>query len=309
MFCDKTQLAVVYTALPESPESPESKANSASHAEALAKDIRALEKTIWNYSAQKYLGIFTLDEGKVAPPFAEFAAFHASTETGWLAGEPGTFNPPLQERLQSNGTNHLLFVGFEVAAAAMEAKKQGFEVCVFQPATRAKSSEPLEEMKAAGVLVAETTEQVVTGFLCKIPNLRIYRHCPHCQWASGIPRWCIHHMGEFLWHTSMRVRMAINAIISAGFDGPVDPVTHLIRGLKDEPTGHWCCTYKEKREFEEAIDMAGAAGIPTGNAMYMASFLPHFRERSGLCEIDELKEEVAMLRAQLAAAEAKTKPE
>jgi hypothetical protein len=116
-------------------------------------------------------------------------------------------------------------------------------------------------------------------------------------------------MGEFLWHTSMRVRMAINAIISAGFDGPVDPVTHLIRGLKDEPTGHWCCTYKEKREFEEAIDMAGAAGIPTGNAMYMASFLPDFRERSGLCEVDELKQEVAMLRAQLAAAEAKTKPE
>ena len=309
MFCDKTSLAVIYADLPESPESPEGKANSASGAEALIKDIRVLEKSIWKHSTQKYLGIFTLNEGKVAPPFAEFAAFHASTETGWIAEEPGTFKPALQERLRSNGTTHLLFVGFEVAAAALEAKKQGFQVCIFQPATRAKASEPLEEMKAAGIVVAENKGQVVAGFLCNIPNVSIEMHCHHCHWASGIPRWCIHRMGDFLWYALMRVRMALNAVIDSGFEGPVDPVTHLMnRRLKDEPTGHWCCTYKEKREFAEAIDMAAAAGIPTGNAMYIASFLPPFTERSGLCEIDELKEEIAMLRAQLAVAEAKTKP-
>jgi nicotinamidase-related amidase len=124
MFCSNTPLAVIYADITESPESSDSNT--------LIKDIRALEKAIWKHSTQKYLGIFTLKEGKVAEPFAEFAAFHASTETGWIAEEPGVFGPALQERLRSNGTTHLLFVGYEVAAAALEAKKQGFQVCIFK---------------------------------------------------------------------------------------------------------------------------------------------------------------------------------
>jgi len=298
MFCGNTQLAIIYADLPDS------KATLGPGAETLAKHIRALEKTIWNYGGQKYLGIFSLNEGKVASPFAEFAAFHASTETGCIVSEAGTFSPTLQERLHSYGTTRILFVGFEVAAAALEAKKQGFQVCVFQPATCSKAAEPLEEMKAAGIVIAEKNEQVVAEFLCKIPKIRVYQYCDYCRWESGIPRWCIHQMSEFLWYALMRVRMALNAVIDSGFDGPVDPVTYSMNPMLK---GHWCCTYKEKRELAEAIDMAAAAGIPTGNAMYIASFLPHFSEGSGLCEIDELKEEIAMLKSQLAAAESKPK--
>lgn len=302
MFCGNTQLAVIYA------DHPESKATLGPAAETLAKDIRSLEKVIWNYGCKKYLGIFTLNEGKVAPPFAEFAAFHASTETGCILGEPGIFGLALQERLRSNGTTHLLFVGVEVATPALEAKKQGFQVCVFQPATCSKAAEPLEEMKAAGIVIAEKNEEVVAEFLCKIPKVSIYPYCDYCRWESGIPRWCIHQMSDFLWYALMRVRMAVNAVVESGFDGPVHPMTYAMNsGIKQRPKGYWRCTYREKRELGEAIDMAAAAGIPTGNAMYIASFLPYFSDRSGLCEIDELKEEVAMLKAQLAAAEAKTK--
>lgn len=304
MFCGNTQLAVIYA------DHPESNATLGPGAETLAKDIRSLEKVIWNYGCKKYLGIFTLNEGKVAPPFAEFAAFHASTETGCILGEPGIFGLALQERLRSNGTTHLLFVGFEVATPALEAKKQGFQVCVFQPATCSKAAEPLEEMKAAGIVVAEKNEQVVAEFLCKIPKVSIYPYCDYCRWESGIPRWCIHQMSDFLWYALMRVRMAVNAVVESGFDGPVHPMTYAMNtAIKERPKGYWRCTYREKRELGEAIDMAAAAGIPTGNAMYMYSFTPYFTEGSGLCEIDELKEEVAMLKAQLAAAGAKTKPE
>ena len=304
MFCGNTQLAVIYA------DHPESKATLGPGAETLAKDIRALEKVIWNYGCKKYLGIFTLNEGKVAPPFAEFAAFHASTETGCVLGEPGIFGLALQECLRSNGTTHVLFVGFEVAVPALEAKKQGFQVCVFQPATCSKAAEPLDEIKAAGIVVAEKNEQVVAEFLCKIPKVSIYPYCDYCRWESGIPRWCIHQMSDFLWYALMRVRMAVNAVVGSGFDGPVHPMAYAMNSaIKERPKGYWRCTYREKRELGEAIDMAAAAGIPTGNAMYMASFLPYFSEGSGLCEIDELKEEVAMLKAQLAAAEAKTKPE
>jgi hypothetical protein len=245
----------------------------------------------------------------VSPPFAEFAKFHASTETGWVVDEPGTFSPALQERLRSNGNTHLLFVGFEVAAAALEAKKQGFQVCIFQPASCSKAPEPLEEMKAAGIVIAEKNEEVAAEFLCKIPKVSIYPYCDYCRWESGIPRWCIHQMSDFLWYALMRVRMAVNALVESGFDGPVHPITYAMnRAIKERPKGYWRCTYREKRELGEAIDMAAAAGIPTGNAMYIASFLPYFSESSGLCEIDELKEEVAMLKAQLAAAEGNTKP-
>ena len=302
MFCDNTPLAVIYADLPGG------KATLGPGAETLANDIRRLEKTIWDYRAQKYLGIFTLHDAKVAPPFAEFAAFHASTETGCIVGEPGAFSPALQERLHSKGATHILFVGFEVAAAALEAKKQGFQVCVFQPATRSVSPESLEEMKAAGIVVAENEGQVVADFISRmlIVGTRIW--CPHCEWPSGIPRWCIHQVGDFLWFALLRLRMAQSAVIGAGFDGPVDPVAYSMnRQAKESPVGHWRCTYREKCEFIEAIDMAGAAGIPLGNALYIASFLPPFTE--GRCELEELKEEIAFLKAQLAAQETKTSPE
>ncbi len=300
MFCGNTQLAVIYADHPES--------SSKSDPRILIKDIRALEKAIWNYSGQKYLGIFTLNEGKVAPHFAEFAAFHASTETGCILGEPGIFGATLQERLRSNGTTQLLFVGFEVAAAALEAKKQGFQVCIFQPATRAKASLPLEEMKAAGVVLAESTEQVIAFFDRKLSISFAYQHCIYCHWESGIPRWCIHQMGDFLWYTLMRVRMALNAVIDSGFDGPVDPLTYSKDwAVKERPKGYWRCTYEEKHELLKAIDLAGLAGIYTGDAIHMASFTPPFREHREGCELEALKEEVAMLKAQLAAAEAKTK--
>lgn len=300
MFCQNTQLAVIYADLPAD--------KAKSGAETLANDIRRLEKTIWDYKAQKYLGIFTLQDAKVAPPFAEFAAFHASTETGCIVGEPGIFSPALQERLRSTETTHILFVGFEVAAAALEAKKQGFQVCVFQPATRSVSPESLEEMKAAGVVVAENEGQLVADFISRMLVVGTCVWCPHCEWPSGIPRWCIHQMGDFLWFALMRLRMAQNAVIGAGFDGPVDPVTYSMnREIKERPKGYWLCTYKEKREFVEAIDMAGAAGIPLGNAIYIAGFLPPFTE--GRCEVEELKEQIAFLKAQLAAKEAKANPE
>jgi hypothetical protein len=300
MFCQNTQLAVIYADLPAEKTKP--------GADTLANDIRRLEKTIWDYKAQKYLGIFSLQDAKVAPPFAEFAAFHASTETGCVMDEPGTFSPTLQERLRSTGTTHILFVGFEVAVAALEAKKQGFQVCVFQPATRSVSPESLEEMKTAGVVVAENEGQVLADFISRMLVIGTCVWCPHCEWPSGIPRWCIHQMGEFLWFALLRLRMAQNAVIAAGFHGPVDPMTYSMnREIKQRPKGYWLCSYKEKREFEEALDMAGTAGIPLGNSIYIAGFLPPFTE--GRCEVEELKEEIAFLKAQLAAKEAKAKDE
>jgi hypothetical protein len=308
MFCSNTPLAVIYADITESPESPDSNA--------LIKDIRALEKAIWKHSTQKYLGIFTLKEGKVAEPFAEFAAFHASTETGWIAEEPDVFGPALQERLRSNGTTHLLFVGYEVAAAVLEAKKQGFQVCIFQPATRAKAPLPLEEMKSADIVVAEDTEKLVADFIQALSLGMTYRYCVHCDWGNRIPRWCTHQMGEFLWYALMRIRIALNAVIDSGFEGPMDPLTYLAnKAIKQRPMGYWRCTYEQKHELEEAIDMATTAGIPTGNAIYICSFTWNSRAStdpysviSQMKEVEALKEEVAMLKAQLAAAEVKTKP-
>ena len=312
MFCSNTPLAVIYADNPESQDSPESP-----DSKALINDIRALEKSIWKHSTQKYLGIFTLNEGKVAPPFAEFAAFHASTETGWIVEEPGTFKPSLQERLRSNKTTHLLFVGFEVAAAALEAKKQGFQVCVFQPATRAKTPLPLEEMKAAGVVVAENTEKLIADFIQALSLGITYRYCVHCDWGTRIPRWCIHQIGEFLWYALMRVRIALNSVIDSGFEGSMDPLTYLAnRAIRERPNGYWRCTYEQKHELEEAIDMAATAGIPTGNALYIFSFTWNstastdpYSATYHMREVEALKREVAALKAELAVAEAKTKPE
>ena len=296
MFCGNTQLAIIYADLP--------KAKSVPGAETLFKDIRVLEKGLWDYMPQKYLGIFTLEKGEVAAPFAEFAAFHASTETGWVVDEPGTFSPALQERLRSNGNNHLLFVGFEVAAAALEAKKQGFNICIFQPATR--DLESIEDLTTAGIVVAKNVEQVVADFLCKIMIRTSRYNCIYCNWTDQLPRWCVHEISEFLWRASMRVRMALNVVIDSGFEGTMDPVTYSMnRAIKERPKGYWRCSYEEKQELTEAIDVAATAGIPMGNAIWIASFTWNCTESTSAKsqEVDALKKEVAELKAKLAAAE------
>jgi len=296
MFCKNTPLAIIYADLPTPKSVPGS--------ETLFKDIRVLEKGLWDHMPQKYLGIFTLEKGEVSPPFAEFAKFHASTETGWVVDEPGTFSPALQERLRSNGNTHVLFVGFEVAAAALEAKKQGFDVCIFQPATRALES--IEDLTTAGIIVAKNVEQLVADFVCKIMVGIGLHSCNYCNWTDQLPRWCVHQISEFLWRASMRVRMALNVIIDSGFEGTMDPLTYSMnRAIKERPKGYWRCTYEQKQELAEAIDAAVAAGIPMGNAIWIASFTWNSTESTSAKsqEVEALKKEVAELKAKLAAAE------
>ena len=302
--CRSTLMAVIYTDVPSKKDVPGVKT--------LEQDIGVLEKAIWNYSGQRYLGIFTTDDdGNVSTPFAKYAEFHLSTETGYAGKAPGKFNEPLLELLRSNGTTHVLVVGMEVAAIAKGAKENGFETCIFLPAIRGST----EELKGSGAIIAENEEQLVGDFLSKIPLVGANK-CPSCMWADHLPYWCTYKRSEFLWRTTMSLSIAIKAVMARGFDGEGNPLT--LGGISRP--GHWRCTDLEKVALLDAISAADYAGIPTGHAIHVYAFTPNKRKDTGgymndvyfaslrQQEMDELKSEIAALKARIAQLERPSSP-
>jgi len=285
--CHDTSVAVIYT-----------DSASTDGAETLAQDIHLFQRAFWNYTAQPYTGIFHLGEHKrVSEPFVEVAKFHDSTYTGAWVKERGTFNTGLLELLRHKGATHVIVLGLDVAAIAKGAKENGFQTCVFRPATRGLNEEAVEGLKAMGVLVAETCEETMESFVHEVVVDTPFI-CAGCLELDGPPRWCQKKMGMFLWRTVARIHLAMEAVISRGFEGTRgDPVTFWNNARRSSaPRGYWRCTEKEKSDLLEAIEIASNAGIPEGIAGYVYSFTPQFKKSSSE---KELEEEIASLRAQL----------
>jgi len=292
--CHDTSVAVIYT-----------DSASTDGAETLAQDIHLFQRAFWNYTAQPYTGIFHLGEHKrVSEPFVEVAKFHDSTYTGAWVKERGTFNAGLLELLRYKGATHVIVLGLDVVAIAKGAKENGFQTCVLGPATRGLKEEAVEELKAVGVLVAESCEEIMESFVDEVVVDTPFI-CAGCLELDGPPRWCQKKMGMFLWRTVARMHLAMEAVISRGFEGTGgDPVAYWNNAHRSSaPRGYWRCTEKEKSDLLEAVQIASNAGIPEGIAGYVYSFTPQFKKSS---REKELEEEIASLRAQL---QAEAKPE
>ena len=306
-LCTSTLLAVIYTDLQES--------RFPKRDDPLVPKIYDLENFIWTNTHQRYLGIFTVDEGaKVSFPFVEFAKFHSSTDTYHMVTKdpqkPSAFDSPaLLELLRSNGTTHVFIIGSEVTATALDALKHGFKVCVVQSLLHGANDE--DGIKAAGAVWAERPHNA-NAFLHEVILYRGPTNCD-CDFilsSAGVPaRWCSHKRNEFLWRTCMRLRLALSAVMSAGFGGPVWPPRW--EGGRP-PTGRWLSTPEQNAELADAIDAAADAGIPTGDAIHVSSYTdttshPVARtayEKSMMrTEIKALREEMEVLRVRLAKAE------
>jgi hypothetical protein len=286
--CHDTSVAVIYT-----------DSASTDGSETLAQDIHAFQRAFWNYTSQPYTGIFNLGEHKrVSEPFAEVAKFHDSTYTAAWVKEHGTFNSGLLELLRYKGATHVIVLGLDVVAIAKGAKENGFQTCVFRPATRGLKEEAVEELKAVGVLVAETCKETMESFVHEVVVDTPFI-CAGCLELDGPPRWCQKKMGMFLWRTVARMHVYMEAVISRGFEGTGDdPMTSWYKLGVKRPCGYWRCTEKEKSDLLEAIEIASNAGIPEGIAGYVYSFTPQFKKSS---REKELEEEIASLRALLEA--------
>ena len=261
--CDETVMAVIYTGLQEGCFA------SASDAEALAREIGHLETSIWNYCGERYLGIFPMVE-KVAPQFAQLTEFHIAADTCHMVRD-------FLEPLINNGTTHVLIVGTAAALVAIEAKKHMLYTCVFLPATRGLHS--LEELNAAGVVITETAS-ALNVFLDAALDRRagVYPHRPKCicdltvKGESLSPAWCAYKSNNFLWKTIMRLRRAVTAVTTAGFDGVWPPYKEKDPARKYR--GRWLCSETEKEELHAAIDQASVAGIHVDGAVYIYSYIP-----------------------------------
>ena len=294
--CSDTVLAVIYTGLEES---------CVSDAEALAQNIGDLETRIWKHCAERYLGIFPMT-GPAAPQFSKFGKLHCATDTCYVVKKD------FLEPLRHNGITHVLIVGTAPTAAAFEAKKHGLHTCIFRPATRGLDS--VEELSAAGVIVAEMGP-ALNEFLDTVVARRSRCLCDS-MYEAGAPAWCSYKSNLFLWKTVMRLRRALSAVTTSGFDGVWPP--HKEKDPTRRYKGHWRCSEAEKEELAAAIDQASAAGIRADNAIYIYSYIPSFEQVNWHTfwllkeEHDRtkganvaLKEQVEALIAQLAAADAK----
>lgn len=271
--CNDTVLAVIYTGLQESND-------------ALAQDIGDLEKHIWEYCGERYLGIFL--GASPAPEFAKFGKFHCSTET---FHKSGLLDPAL---LRDNGTTHVLIVGTAIKAVALEAVQNGFHTCSFQK----RDLDSVEELTAAGVVIADT-EIALNGFLDTVLARRagVHPHRPECyceammEKAGAPPSWCSYKRNNFLWQTTMRIGCAVSAVMANGFDG-----------------AHWRCNEAEKDELAAAIEQAKTAGIYIGDAPIDILYSTPSFERVNWFTFWSIKDalkaaiaEVKALKAQLAA--------
>ena len=285
--CHDTSVAVIYT-----------DSVSTDGAENLAQEISVFQRAFWNYTSQPYTGIFNLVErGRVSEPFAEVAKFHDSTYTGAWVKERGTFNPGLLELLRHKGATHVIVLGLDVVAIAKGAKENGFQTCVFRPATRGLKEDAVEELKAMGVLIAESCKETIESFVHEVVVDTPFI-CAGCLELDGPPRWCQKKMGLFLWSTIARMHLTMDAVISRGFEGTeIDPVTFWNNErTSSAPRGYWRCTEKEKSDLLEAVQIASNAGIPEGIAGYVYSFTPQFKKSS---REKELEAEILELRQQL----------
>lgn len=291
--CLDTSLAVIYTdcVIGYAVEGSEN----------LAQDIRAFQRAYWNYTNESYTGIFNIDEDKrVSEHFKDAGKFHESTYTSAWVKERGTFSPGLLELLRYKGVTHVIVLGLDVVAIAKGAKENGFQTCVLRPATRGLKEESVEELKTAGVLVAESCEQTMESFVHQVVVDGLIR-CAVCLDLGLLPRWCPKKMGMFLWLTVARIHLAIDAVISRGFEGTGDdPVISWHKLGGKEPRGYWRCTQKEKRDLLEAIQIADDAGISQEMAVYIYSFTPPLKKSS---REKELEAEILELREQLEAKE------
>jgi hypothetical protein len=114
----------------------------------------------------------------------------------------------------------------------------------------------------------------------------------------------------------MSLSIAVKAVMARGFDGEGNP---LARGGISRP-GHWRCTDLEKVALLDAISAADYAGIPTGNAVHVYAFTPNKRKDTHWYmndvyfaslrqqETDELKSEIAALKARIAQLERPPSP-
>ena len=299
--CSDTVLAVIYTGLEESCFP------SADQAEALAQELKGLETRIWKHCRERYLGIFPM-AGPAAFQFAKLGKLHIATETCHVVAKD------FLEPLHHNGVTHVLIVGTAVAAAALEVKKHGLHTCIFQPATRGLDS--VEELTTAGVIVADA-DLALNGFLDAALARRegLHPYIPQCHCdaimdeAGAPPMWCAYKRNNFLWRTTMRLRRAVSAATSAGFDGVWPPYKEKDPALRYK--GRWLCSEAEKVELGEAIDQASAAGIHTGDAMTIYSYMPSFEQVNWHTfwllkeEHDRTKEANAALTEEVAALRAK----
>jgi hypothetical protein len=265
--------------------------------ETLAQDIRAFQRAFWNYTSESYTGVFNIDEhSRVSEPFKEAGKFHESTYTASWVKERGTFNPGLLELLRYKGTTHVIVLGLDVVAIAKGANENGFQTCVLRPATRGLKEEAVEELKALGVLIMESCEQTMETFVHQVVVDGLFR-CAGCLELDRPPHWCPKKMGMFLWRTVARIHLAMDAVISRGFEGTGDdPVSSWHKLGGKEPRGYWRCTQKEKRELLEAIQIADDAGISQEMAGYIYSFTPPLKKSS---REKELEAEILELREQL----------
>ena len=277
--CKDTLLAVIYANMEEA-RCDKNNPAYVHDAASLSEDIEKLERIIWTCSAQRYLGIFTLTEGsRLSALTTPFTTLHHATRTHHVftssAADTNALSRPLIELLRANGTTHVFVVGTEVAVTALDAIKHGFRTCVVRSAVRSNldtgaTTKQMEVLKRAGVVVSDT----VDGFLRDVASLRAAAFRCSCEGDhvdSGIlPAWCEYKRNEFLWRTVSRLRRAVAMVTGSGFEG-IWPPSRVERS-EGGAQGYWRCSNANTDELNEAINQAEGAGIPTGDALYIASF-------------------------------------
>lgn len=277
--CKDTLLAVIYANMEEARCD---KNNSAyvHDAASLSENIEKLQQRIWAYSRQRYLGIFTLTEGdRLSTLATPFTTLHQATRTRHVltssTADATALSRQLLELLRANGTTHVFVVGTEVAAIAADAIKHGFRTCVVPSAVRSNldagaATQQMKELKCTGVVVSDA----VDGFLHDVASLRGGAFRCSCEGEhvdSGTqPAWCEYNKNEFLWRTVVRLRRAVAMVTVSGFEGIWPP--SLVARSAERAQGYWRCSDASTDELNEAIDQAGGAGIPIGDALYIASF-------------------------------------
>ena len=277
--CKDTLLAVIYANIEEA-RCDKNNPAYVQDAASLSEDIEKLHCRIWGYNRQRYLGIFTLTEGNRLSTLATpFTTLHQATRTRHVlatsAKDTSAPNRQLLELLRANGTTHVFVVGTEVAATAADAIKHGFRTCVVPSAVRSNldagpATQQMKELKCAGVVVTDA----IDGFLHDVAALRGGAFRCSCEGehvhSGTLPAWCEYRKNEFLWRTVVRLRRAVAMVTLSGFEGEWPP--SLAARAAGGAQGYWRCSDANTDELNDAIDQAESAGIPTGDALYIASF-------------------------------------
>jgi nicotinamidase-related amidase len=345
--CNTTELAIIYINLQEEFSTHESSLYVPG-ADTLANELHSLENHIWLNGRDRYLGIFvrTTCKSGVVPicpmPFAEISNFHSSTNTlhtivmGTESGVPAysAFGSedgvsditPLLQILRENGTTHVFIVGLEfkqmIAATAKEAVKHGLKVCMVMSTTRflnvEAASKQAEQLKADKVTILDNfvdNQVKLNKFLPPIGQGFDWCYCNDLASLSTLNQWCNRKRNQFQWRICMRIRKAMLAVISAGWEGLWPP--HVLPGDGDNLTltysGHWKSDADTNEELLVALMEAHDAGIDYTAAykLYRYTTCRHpswrfldfpkkYRFTSKEEELRRLREKVVSLEAELA---------